>query len=68
MPHLSACFGHVPEGGLRDGRRFASGVNASADYEMYLRIDRHFPLCRYDDAVAECRFYGEKMIRNSGLC
>jgi hypothetical protein len=34
---------------------------------MYLRIARHFPLCRYDEAVAEYRFHGQNMIRNSGL-
>jgi glycosyltransferase involved in cell wall biosynthesis len=46
---------------------FASGVDASADYEMYLRVARHFPLCRYDEVVAEYRFHGENMIRNYGL-
>jgi hypothetical protein len=46
---------------------FATGVDASADYEMYLRIARHFPLRRYDEAVAEYRMHGENMIRNPGL-
>ena len=46
---------------------FASGVDASADYDMYLRVARHFPLRRYDAAVAEYRMHGENMIRNSGL-
>jgi Glycosyl transferase family 2 len=49
------------------GGGFASGVDASADYEMYLRVARHFPLGRYDAAVAEYRMHGENMIRNSGL-
>jgi glycosyltransferase involved in cell wall biosynthesis len=46
---------------------FASGVDASADYDMYLRVARHFTLRRYDAAVAEYRMHGENMIRNSGL-
>jgi glycosyltransferase involved in cell wall biosynthesis len=46
---------------------FRSGVDASADYDMYLRIARRFPIERYDEAVAEYRMHGENMIRNSGL-
>jgi glycosyltransferase involved in cell wall biosynthesis len=46
---------------------FKSGVDASADYEMYLRIARRFQVRRYDEAVAEYRMHGENMIRNSGL-
>jgi hypothetical protein len=46
---------------------FASGVDASADYDMYLRVARHFPLRRYDEAVADYRMHGENMVRNSGL-
>jgi glycosyltransferase involved in cell wall biosynthesis len=45
---------------------FASGVDASADYEMYLRVARHFPLRRYDEAVADYRMHGENITRNSG--
>jgi glycosyltransferase involved in cell wall biosynthesis len=46
---------------------FASGIDASADYEIYLRIARHFPIRRYDEAAAEYRMHGENMIRNPQL-
>jgi glycosyltransferase involved in cell wall biosynthesis len=46
---------------------FRSGVDASADYDLYLRIARQLPICRYDEAVAEYSMHGENMIRNSGL-
>jgi glycosyltransferase involved in cell wall biosynthesis len=45
---------------------FTSGVDASADLDMYLRVARHFPLRRYDEAVADYRMHGENMTRNSG--
>jgi glycosyltransferase involved in cell wall biosynthesis len=40
---------------------FMSHVDACADYEMYLRVSRHFPVAFHDAPVAEYRRHGENM-------
>jgi hypothetical protein len=36
-------------------------VDACADYDMYLRVSRHFPVAFHDVVVAEYRRHGENM-------
>jgi glycosyltransferase involved in cell wall biosynthesis len=40
---------------------FNTDVDACADYEMYLRVSRHFPVAFHDAPVAEYRRHGENM-------
>jgi glycosyltransferase involved in cell wall biosynthesis len=44
---------------------FASGVDACADYDLYLRISRTHPVAFYDIVVAEYRKHGHNMSDNS---
>jgi glycosyltransferase involved in cell wall biosynthesis len=44
---------------------FASGVDACADYDLYLRISRNHPVAFYDTVVAEYRKHGQNMSDNS---
>ncbi len=47
--------------------RFNPAVDASADYELYLRIVRHFPICGHARTVAEYRLHAGSMSSNSSL-
>ncbi len=44
---------------------FASGVDACADYDLYLRISRNHPVAFHDMVVAEYRKHGHNMSDNS---
>jgi len=46
---------------------FDETLSPAADYDMYLRISREFPLCAHDETVAEYRQHGLNMSCNSGL-
>jgi glycosyltransferase involved in cell wall biosynthesis len=46
---------------------FASGVDACADYELYLRISREHPVAFHDAVVAEYRKHGANMSDNASL-
>jgi glycosyltransferase involved in cell wall biosynthesis len=45
--------------------RFSPGVDPSADYELYLRIVRHFPIHGHSAVVADYRLHGASMSRNA---
>ena len=47
--------------------RFNPAVDASADYELYLRIARAFPICGHSGTVADYRLHGASMSRNASL-
>lgn len=47
--------------------RFDTSLGACEDYDLYLRITRHFPIHRHDDLVAEYRQHAENMSSNPGL-
>jgi glycosyltransferase involved in cell wall biosynthesis len=47
--------------------RFDPAVDASADYELYLRIVREFPIHGHSASVAEYRLHGASMSRNASL-
>jgi glycosyltransferase involved in cell wall biosynthesis len=44
---------------------FAAGVDACADYDMYLRISRSHPVAFHDEVVAEYRKHGHNMSDNA---
>jgi glycosyltransferase involved in cell wall biosynthesis len=44
---------------------FASGLDACADYDLYLRISRDHPVAFHDMVVADYRNHGENMSDNS---
>lgn len=44
---------------------FTSGVDACADYDLYLRISRNHPVVFHDAVVAEYRKHGHNMSDNS---
>jgi glycosyltransferase involved in cell wall biosynthesis len=44
---------------------FASGVDACADYDLYLRISRDYPVVFHDTVVADYRSHGANMSNNS---
>jgi glycosyltransferase involved in cell wall biosynthesis len=46
---------------------FDPSVNATADYDLYFRIARKFPVQRHDRLVAEYRQHGANMTRNAAL-
>ena len=46
---------------------FNGGVNASADYEMYLHIARHFPVHDHAQVVAHYRRHDANMSSNAAL-
>ena len=47
--------------------RFNPAVDASADYELYLRIARAFPTCGHSATVADYRLHGGSMSRDASL-
>jgi glycosyltransferase involved in cell wall biosynthesis len=47
--------------------RFDPAVEGSADYELYLRIVRQFPIHGHATVVAEYRLHGASMSRNASL-
>jgi glycosyltransferase involved in cell wall biosynthesis len=47
--------------------RFNPAVDAAADYELYLRLVRHFPIHGHTATVAEYRLHGGSMSRNAAL-
>jgi len=47
--------------------RFNPAVDAAADYELYLRIVRHFPIHGHAGVVAEYRLHGASMSSNASL-
>ena len=47
--------------------RFNPAVDASADYELYLRIVRHFPIHGHPATVAEYRLHRGSMSSNASL-
>jgi len=47
--------------------RFNPAVDAAADYELYLRIVRHFPIHGHTGVVAEYRLHGASMSSNASL-
>jgi glycosyltransferase involved in cell wall biosynthesis len=44
---------------------FASGADACADYDLYLRISRDYPIVFHDTVVADYRSHGANMSDNS---
>lgn len=46
---------------------FDTTVDACADYDMYLRVSRLFPVAFHDTAVAEYRRHGENMSLDAAL-
>ncbi len=46
---------------------FNTDVDACADYDMYLRVSRHFPVVFHDAAIAEYRRHGENMSLDAAL-
>jgi glycosyltransferase involved in cell wall biosynthesis len=46
---------------------FDTNLSPAADYDLYLRISREFPLCAQDEVVAEYRQHGSSMSSNSAL-
>ena len=44
--------------------RFDPSVNASADYDLYLRVARTLPIAAHDRVVADYRQHGSNMSRN----
>jgi glycosyltransferase involved in cell wall biosynthesis len=44
--------------------RFDCSVNASADYDLYLRVARTLPIVSHDRVVADYRQHGSNMSRN----
>ncbi len=46
---------------------FDTAVNACADYDLYLRIARKFPIHCYDQVIAEYRQHGTNMTHNAVL-
>jgi glycosyltransferase involved in cell wall biosynthesis len=47
--------------------RFNPAVDAAADYELYLRLVRHFPIHGHTGVVAEYRMHGASMSSNASL-
>src|SRR5215207_2556368 len=47
--------------------RFDPAVDAAADYELYLRLVRHFPIHGHTGVVAEYRMHGASMSSNASL-
>jgi hypothetical protein len=47
--------------------RFNPAVDASADYELYLRIVRHFPIHGHAGTVAEYRLHAASMSSDASL-
>ena len=47
--------------------RFNPAVDSSADYELYLRIVRHFPIHGHAETVAEYRLHRGSMSSNASL-
>jgi hypothetical protein len=46
---------------------FDTRVHACADYELYLRIARAYPICSHDRLVIDYRLHGGNMSRNPEL-
>jgi glycosyltransferase involved in cell wall biosynthesis len=46
---------------------FDPAVNASADYDLYLRLARRHPIAAHDDVVADYRHHAAAMSRNAGV-
>jgi hypothetical protein len=46
---------------------FNTDVDACADYEMYLRVSRHFPVAFHEATIAEYRRHGENMSLDPAL-
>ena len=46
---------------------FNSVVNSAADYDLYFRIMRKYPICWHGRVVLEYRRHGASMTRNAGL-
>ena len=46
---------------------FAAGIDACADYDLYLRISRAWPVVFHDQVVADYRKHGGNMSDNSAL-
>jgi glycosyltransferase involved in cell wall biosynthesis len=46
---------------------FDSDVNACADYDMYLRVSRHYPVAFHEELVAEYRRHDDNMSLDSAL-
>jgi glycosyltransferase involved in cell wall biosynthesis len=46
---------------------FDIAVHACADYELYLRISRTYPVCSHDQVVIDYRLHGGNMSRNPEL-
>ena len=46
---------------------FSAGIDACADYDLYLRISRAWPVVFHDQVVADYRKHGGNMSDNSAL-
>jgi len=46
---------------------FDPSVSPSADYDLYLRLARHWPVYRHGEVVAEYRRHGANMTLNPGM-
>ena len=46
---------------------FSAGIDACADYDLYLRISRAWPVAFHDQVVADYRKHGGNMSDNSAL-
>jgi glycosyltransferase involved in cell wall biosynthesis len=52
---------------LEYARGFDTSVSASADYDLYLRVAREYPVHHHSEVVAEYRRHGTNMTRNAAL-
>jgi glycosyltransferase involved in cell wall biosynthesis len=52
---------------LEYARGFDTSVSASADYDLYLRVAREYPVHHHGEVVAEYRQHGANMTRNAAL-
>lgn len=46
---------------------FDPSLKACEDYDLYLRVARRFPICSYDETVAQYRQHGAQMTRDAML-
>ena len=54
-------------GALEESGGFDEDLRAVEDYDLYLRIARHHPICCHSDVVADYRLHGGNMSRDIGM-
>jgi hypothetical protein len=52
---------------FESGFAYKSSLSGGADWDLYLRISRNFPVCCHDNVIAEYRVHGGSMSHNSAL-